>query len=194
MNASSLSTSPIIAADLSQRNTSGSAILHREDSLNKVYPHLLFAPPQLGERTDHQEQLLNMRERFAAAPSNEKEEKRLNPLTFKRPIWDSIESNPVFSESHQHYEAPFYPDANATRIPPLPPGPYDISPLLLKETGIGKHERGMVHPPTMNLNAAFIGSMYKPPPQRNRPVNTKTSPVDLDDVSFIIVLIWAIYV
>ena len=192
MNSTSLSSSPGVAADLSQRSTTSSnPVLHREDSLNKVYPHLIFSSQLQADRNIQQEQGIDVRGRLPApaqtSPENEKEEKRTNLTNFKRSTWENVDSNSTFTETHKSYDAPFYYDSHSPRVPQLPTSPYDINPLLLKDPTVPlKHDR-TIHHSAMTLPweknaAALIGSMYQPP-QKPRLVNSKSSPADLEDVS-----------
>ena len=192
-----MSSSPGVAADLSQRSSANSnPILHREDSLNKVYPHLIFSSqPQnerLPEQSDHS---LEIRDRFNAqgTPTSEKEEKRTTLTDYKRPLWENMETPASFTDQHGHkpYEASaaFYYDSHVgPRVPQLAATPYEISPLLLKDAGMPmKHDRTLMHSTSMTLPweknaAALIGSMCKSPPQKPRVVNSKSSPADLEEV------------
>ena len=198
MNNSSMTSSPGVAADLSQRSSaSTNPILHREDSLNKVYPHLIFSSQSQNERIHEQsEHNLDVSDRFSAQSTaiGEKEDKRGNLADFsKRPLWDNIDTNPIFPDQHSHkpYEASaaFYYDSHVNpRVPQLAATPYEITPLLLKDAAMPiKHDRTLMHSTSMTLPweknaAALIGSMCKSPPQKPRVVNSKSSPADLEEV------------
>jgi len=197
MNNSSMSSSPGVAADLSQRSSANSnPILHREDSLNKVYPHLIFTSQQQSERLPEQsERNLEIRDKFSAqgTPTNEKEEKRTTLTDYKRSLWENMEGAPSFTEQHEHkpYEATaafYYESHVGPRVPQFAASPYEINPLLLKDAAMPmKHDRTLMHSTSMTLPweknaAALIGSMCKSPPQKTRVVNSKSSPADLEEV------------
>ena len=129
-----------------------------------------------------------------AADGSEKSEKRVNLTDFKRPLWETMESNPVFADQHAHkpYEAsaPFYYDGHTPRVPQLAANTYEISPLLLKDAALPmKHDssRSLMHSSSVPLpwdksTAALLGSMCKSPPQKQRVMNSKSLPADLDEV------------
>ena len=191
MNVTSLST-VVGAADLSQR-PGGSVLFHREDGLNKVYPHLVFSTSSQNERrSEHTTQL---RENYSLQESqrNEKEEKKLL-TSYKHPLWDGGE--PILTEQQpQAYESPFFSDSHQPRVPQLHPGSYNIAPLLLKESNVAvKPERTLLHSSSMSLPwdksaAALFAPLYSPGPQKNRLVMSKSSPADLEEVSKFLVKI-----
>ena len=208
MNASSLSASPATATDLSQHGiNNNSAVLHREDnSSNKVYPHLFLSAQQLDQRQrETQEQSVkSSRGDFILHDQIDgKDEKKFNVNGFKQTVWSGFGSPTIFTEQQQQqqqqqqpiphqqtsYDSSFYSECNPNGMHHLPTRHYDPSLLVKQESSQVHH--GSTIPISWEKNTSpfdrMIGSIYKP--DRNQ-CYLKPPPVDLDDVSKILMLVF----